>query len=152
MGRSWDSGSPRAVLWTMWSALLFLDILFFANTYEGNSSTLKGQTNLCCSKAMGWVGGPWEWRSSISLHSLWEELPAPGTQGSTVCSTKWLSFPKAIYWREWGRLEESTAPDLLCAYGLCKGQCMCMPGSVGGLQQPVERNQNVFGALNTLLW
>jgi len=85
-----------------------------------------------------------------SAHSDCKELVSSGlgTQGCAAFATKWLSFPKAIYQREWGRLDKTAvaAPlgellALAVCIQACKRECVyvCVPASAGCLQLPRKR-------------
>lgn len=142
------------VLWTVLNASLFLGISFFVNTFERKETTV-----LWKDKEIHATARPWarlvlylEMEKLIpsSVHSHCKELASSGfgTQGCAAFSTKWFSFPKAIYQREWGRLDKITVPAprgklpaLALCIQACKGECvcMCMPASTGCLQLSLKR-------------
>lgn len=85
-----------------------------------------------------------------AVHSPGEELASSGlgTKGRDEFSTKCLSFPKAIYQREWGRLDKITVlappgelPALAVCIQACEGEhvCVCTRASTGCLQVSLKR-------------
>lgn len=135
-----------------------MGISFFVNTTERKKQRYSERTKrsvLQQGHGPGWCF-TWKWKSTFP--HLRTELASGGlgTQGCTGFSTKWLSFPKEIYQRRWGRTNKTAvaaSPGKLPAPAACAERVWaCVPASTGVSSGRYRGVANVFWASDILVW